>query len=141
MKFGKHNILTTPGANAFELFDEIDKIASDMMRKSDNYPPYNIYSTGKDESSTVIEMSVLGFKKDEINVTLHSDEGELIITGINESSKEKREYSYRGLSMKNFKRTFTVNSNLEINEVTMVDGILTITFLKKEKKTVSFDIK
>jgi len=132
-------ILSTP-KNSFELFDEFDKIADDMFKKSSNYPPFNIYT---DDDTPVIEMSVLGFSKEDIEIEFLNDQGELVIKGTHseDSGKSDRKYSHRGLSMKNFTRTFTVNQNLSVDEITLENGLLTVTFKRNEAKTIKYDIK
>lgn len=143
MLLRNHPILSRP-SNSFEVFDELDKFAGDVFKKSPNYPPFNIY-TEEDSDTPTIEMSVIGFSKDEIEVEYLSDEGELHIKGTKEKPDDEtitptKKYSHRGLSMKNFTRVFTVNQNLSVEDVTLESGLLTIKFKRNEKKTISYDI-
>ena len=140
----RYPILTRP-KNNFDVFDEFDKIAGDMFKKSSNYPPYNVYTETSTETP-VIEMSVIGFSKDEIEIEYLNDEGELHIKGTkkyqeDETYAPEKTYSYRGLSMKNFTRVFNVNQNLKVDDIVMKDGLLTISFKRDEKKTIKYDIK
>jgi len=141
MLLRNYPILSRP-ANSFDVFDELDKFAGDVFKKSPNYPPFNIYTL--DETDTpIIEMSVIGFTRDEIEVEYLSDEGELHIKGTHKETedKEDKKYAHRGLSMKNFTRVFTVNQNLSVDNVSLESGLLTITFKRNEKKTISYDIQ
>jgi HSP20 family molecular chaperone IbpA len=91
----------------------------------DNYPPYNIY-TEKDVK--VIEIGIAGFSEKDIKVFFDED-GYLVIEGNIE--KQEREYNHRGLSLKRFKRKFTVDK-FKVQNVVLKDGILKIA-LKEDK--------
>jgi HSP20 family molecular chaperone IbpA len=138
MLLRNYPIITRP-TNSFDMFDEMDKVAGDMFKKSSNYPPFNIYTLDGTDTP-IIEMSVIGFSKDEIEVEYLSDEGELQIKGTHKENEGKK-YAHRGLSMKNFTRVFAVNQNLSVDDVSLDSGLLTITFKRNEKKTISYDIQ
>jgi HSP20 family molecular chaperone IbpA len=136
----RYPILSMPKRPDFRLFDEMDKLASTAFEKAKNYPPYNIFTEG---DVTTVEMSVIGFSKEDVTVEFNAEQSVITIRGT-KSTEEKetdRDYSYRGLCTRNFTREFTVNAGLEVDTVTMKDGLLTIKFKKRGADIVKYDIK
>lgn len=135
----RYPILTMSKKPDFRLFDEMDKLASAAFKQADNYPPYNIFTEG---DSTIVEMSVIGFNKDDISVEFDAKESVVTIKGTHSDEKkdETRDYSFRGLSTRNFTRQFTVAGALEVDDVKMNNGLLTIDFKRRGKDVVKYDI-
>jgi len=84
------------------------------------YPPYNLVKS--DDDNYKIEMALAGFKKEDINITL--DDSTLIIEGKNTLEDER--YIHRGLASRQFKRMWTLDKHMEINDAQMNDGILCV---------------
>ena len=95
-----------------DFFDGIDSYQ--------HYPPYNLVKS--DDDNYKIEMALAGFKKDDINITL--DNSTLIIEGKNKVEDEQ--YIHRGLASRQFKRMWTLDKHMEINDAQMNDGILCV---------------
>jgi molecular chaperone IbpA len=87
-----------------------------------NFPPYNIIE-GED-GSVRLEMAVAGYTKDRISV---EKEGNiLIITGTPVEVNEKEQLRHRGISNTKFVRAFEMNVQVEVGDVQLKDGILTV---------------
>lgn len=108
----------TPLFIGFEsLFDSLEKFGYDLP----NYPPYNIVSLSKDK--WLIEVAVAGFTEDEIEVI--QENGNLILRS--EGKKEEdRKYLYKGISTRKFNLTWKLSQWVEVKEVTLTNGILSI---------------
>lgn len=91
-------------------------------RGSDNYPPYNIYQC--DNSHYIIELAVAGFEENELNVEL--SERVLTIVGERLNKPEISGYIHKGISQRNFTRSFTLADNVEVRAATVKNGILSI---------------
>jgi len=121
------------------LFDTFEtRFASQL---STNYPPHNIIKT--DETHYQIEIAVAGFKKDEINVEVEQDM--LTVRGESITPSESMEivYLHRGLSKRNFARSWQLAEHMIVNGAEIKDGILTITLeyvIPEEKKARVIDI-
>ncbi len=101
------------------LFDEMDR--RDL--NAGNYPPYNIIA--KDENHYVIEMAVAGFGQEDIAVTANN--GQLVVTGEKkEETVEEGEVLHRGISARQFVRTFQLDDYVEVKDAELKDGILVI---------------
>ena len=89
----------------------------------DNYPPYNIVK--HDDATYEIEIAVTGFSKDEVTVEI--DQNELIVKGIRDKSNDvTAEFLHRGLSFRDFTRSWTLAEHMEVGEGTIKNGVLTI---------------
>jgi len=119
-----------------------DNMFDEIMRTSQantNYPPYNIVK--HDEDNFSIELAVAGFDEGEIDVRLNNNQ--LVINGqkaveLTEDGDVKSvEYLHRGISSRDFSRTFTLADHVEVVTATVANGILRIDLERKipeEKK-------
>ncbi len=116
------------------IFDELQRVTSQTR---DNYPPYNVIKHTDDQFS--IELAVAGFHDGDITVEVESNQ--LTIKGeqtqnLDDLLKEI-EYLHRGISARNFVRTFTLADHVEVTSALVANGILTISLERKipeEKK-------
>jgi molecular chaperone IbpA len=105
-----------------------DRIFDDMERRfanqiSSNYPPFNIAKVG--ENLYDIAIAVTGFEKDEISVTVESNE--LLVKGERKSEENlNAEYLHRGLALRDFERTFTLAEHMKVRKAEIKNGILLI---------------
>lgn len=102
------------------LFNEINRTWSNG--RSENYPPYNIAQL--DENHYLIELAVAGFAETEIDVELK--QSTLFVRGTKEKKDEEIVYTHKGISNRNFERTFTLAENVEVRGATVKNGILAI---------------
>lgn len=105
-----------------------DRLFNDMNRtfanagRSDNYPPYNIAQL--DDTHYVIELAVAGFAENEVDVELKDNL--LTILGKKEKAEKEVNYTHKGISTRNFERTFTLADNVQVRAATVQNGILAI---------------
>lgn len=108
-----------------------DSILDELMRvnaqqTNTNYPPYNIVKHSED--AFAIELAVAGFREGDINITLEKNiltiKGEQTVS-LDELEKDV-EYVHRGISARNFDRTFTLADYVEVIGAKAENGILTI---------------
>lgn len=103
------------------IFDELNRTFANS--KSDgNYPPYNIINLPEDKF--VIEVAVAGFNESELE--LEVKENILNIKGQKADNKEQYDYLHKGISDRNFTRTFTLNPDIQVKGATVKNGILAI---------------
>ena len=108
-----------------------DSIIDELMRTNaeqpnSNYPPYNVVKHTDDKFT--IELAVAGFDEQDIKITV--DKNVLLIKGeqrqtIDELDKDV-EYLHRGISARNFTRSFTLADYVEVVDATAVNGILKV---------------
>ena len=102
------------------LFNEINRTWGNS--RADNYPPYNIAQL--DDTHYVIEVAVAGFAENEIDVEIK--DSTLFIKGTKEKKDTDVLYTHKGISTRNFERTFTLADNVEVKGATVKNGILAI---------------
>jgi molecular chaperone IbpA len=104
------------------VFDEILRLSA--QQKDSNYPPYNIVKHS--DNKFVIELAVAGFKEGDITVTV--DKNTLTIEGSQSVDLDTNvEYLHRGISARNFTRTFTLADHVEVVDAVVTNGIMGIT--------------
>ena len=99
----------------FDVFDEVQKAAED------NYPLYNIERVDQDRFR--ISVALAGFSPDEISLT--AEQNVLTLDG-RKAEKEGRDFLYRGISARPFKRQFTLADHVEVKSASFENGLLVI---------------
>jgi molecular chaperone IbpA len=103
------------------VFDEL--LRNTTQQATTNYPPYNVVKHSEDKFS--IELAVAGFKEGDIDVQL--ERNQLTIKGEQATDLNTEvEYLHRGISARNFLRTFTLADHVEVTGAVVSDGILTV---------------
>jgi molecular chaperone IbpA len=103
------------------LFDTLNRTFANS-RTDGNYPPHNVVKL--DDTHYVIEVAVAGFAEDEIDVELK--ENVLTVRGEQAKPEQEVEYLHKGISARNFTRTFPLAEHIEVRGATVKNGILAI---------------
>lgn len=111
------------------MIDELMRV--NAQQANTNYPPYNIVKYSEDTFS--IELAVAGFREGDITLTV--EKNVLTIKGeqtqdLDDLVKEV-EYLHRGISARNFTRTFTLADHVEVLGAKAENGILKIDLERK----------
>lgn len=85
------------------------------------YPPYNIL---KQDNKFRIELAVAGFAKEELTIVVENKI--LTITGKTKSKNSDWLLVHNYLSFRDFKQSFMLDDYLEVQNVQLLDGILSI---------------
>jgi molecular chaperone IbpA len=91
-----------------------------------SYPPFNVVKEA--EGKYVLEMALAGYAKDDISVS----KGGNFLTVSGEKAEDNKEYVYRGIAARKFKREIPVANGVEVTAAEMRDGILKICLENKE---------
>jgi molecular chaperone IbpA len=114
---GSTTSFTFPRASfvGFErMFDELSRVST-----TNNYPPHNVVQL--DEDNYLIEIAVAGFKKEDLEIQLKDS-----ILTVEGKKEDTRTYSHKGISSREFTRTFTLGEYVQVNGASLEDGILAI---------------
>ena len=109
--------------NAFLGFDHIfDQLENIHSQAKDTYPPHNVvkHSTYKYE----IELAVAGFSKEHIDIELKDHV--LSIKGDRPMRRSQELYVHKGISARNWAKSFRLSEYTEVTGADLVDGILTV---------------
>ena len=96
---------------------------TETKRNQQSYPPYNIQRL--DENSYKITMAVAGFSEDEIDITAENDI--LIISTQKSFSENEKNYLYRGIAERDFRRQFQLDKYIKVTNAVLENGLLHIT--------------
>jgi molecular chaperone IbpA len=109
-------------------FDRLFDLVETAQRAAgeDHYPPYNIERLSDDRYQ--ISLAVAGFSPDEISIT--AEQNVVTIEG-NKAEKPGRDFLYRGISTRQFKRQFSLADYVQVNGASFDNGLLLIE-LKRE---------
>jgi len=114
------------------MFDELDRLTADAVKKVSSWPPYNVRKISDDKF--IIEVAAAGFGSADIEVTTAEDE--LHIKGEMKSDPSAM-FVYKGIAERNFERTFKLADHVVVKNASMINGMLRVMLermLPEEKK-------
>ncbi len=108
----------------FEQFESM--LGNGNLTMQSNYPPYNIRKTGKDKYS--IEVALAGFNKNDVEVEFEDNLLTVKTKQVNKSDKNLNdsEIIHKGISQRQFARSFTIADDVKVNGAELKDGLLKI---------------
>jgi len=105
-------------------------------RHNSNYPPYNIHRIN--ENNYKIEVALAGYSKDDIelelkenNLTVRNKQKEKVV------NEEGNGVIHKGISTRQFERSFTISEDIKIKNAELLNGLLNIDLeriIPEEKK-------
>ena len=110
--------------NMFDQFENL--LGNGNLAMQSNYPPYNIRKTGKDKYS--IEVALAGFSRKDVEVEFEDNLLTVRTKQVNktEDNIENGEILHKGISQRQFARSFTIADDVKVNGAELKDGLLTI---------------
>jgi len=128
-----------------DMFDQFESMLDNgHLTMQSNYPPYNIRKTGKDNYA--IEVALAGFTKDAVEVEFEDNLLTVRTKQLNKSNNEdsEGEIIHKGISQRQFARSFTIADDVKVGEAQLKDGLLTIScerIIPEHKKKKIIEIK
>ena len=105
-------------------FDETFQRLESLAAGGTNYPPYNVID-GPD-GRTSLEIALAGFSGDDISVTTERN----VLTVAAHPQKKEEGYRHRGIAARSFNRRWQLGADVEVDNVTFENGLLTIELQK-----------
>ena len=128
-----------------DMFDQFENLLGNgSLAMQSNYPPYNIRKTGKDKYS--IEVALAGFSRKDVEVEFEDNLLTVRTKQVNktEDNIENGEILHKGISQRQFARSFTIADDVKVNDAELKDGLLTIScerIVPEHKKKKLIEIK
>ena len=134
-----------------DMFDQFENmLGNGNLTMQSNYPPYNIRKTGKDNYA--IEVALAGFNKKDVEVEFEDNLLTVRTKQVNITENERQsarqiengEIIHKGISQRQFARSFTIADDVKVNEAQLKDGLLTIScerIIPEHKKKKLIEIK
>ena len=110
-----------------DIFEQFENLLEDRsLTTQANYPPYNIRKIDRD--SYAIEVALAGFNKNDIEIEY---EDNLLTIKTKEVNKPKINTNdtgiiHKGISKRQFTRSFTIAEDIKVNDAELKDGLLKI---------------
>ena len=124
------------------IFEEFDRMLESPERYNSNYPPYNIRKLSDNDYK--IEVALAGYSKDDIELELKDN-----TLTIRNKTKEKvindesNGVIHKGISTRQFERSFTISEDIKVKNAELKNGLLNIDLeriIPDEKKPRLIDI-
>ena len=141
-----------------DMFDQFENmLGNGALTMQSNYPPYNIRKTGKDNYA--IEVALAGFNKKDVEVefednllTVRTKQVDISKISNEETTDERKsartiensEIIHKGISQRQFARSFTIADDVKVNGAALKDGLLTVScerIIPEHKKKKIIEIK
>ena len=110
-----------------DMFDQFENmLGNGGLTMQSNYPPYNIKKTGKDNYA--IEVALAGFNTNDVEVEFEDNLLTVRTKQVDKSNEqsENGEIIHKGISQRQFARSFTIADDVKVNDAELKDGLLTI---------------
>ena len=128
-----------------DMFDQFESmLGGNGVSVQSNYPPYNIRKAGKDKYA--IEVALAGFSKNDVEVEFEDNLLTVKTKQVNKSEDKNSdgEIIHKGISQRQFARSFTIADDVKVNDAKLKDGLLTIScerIIPEHKKKKLIEIK
>ena len=126
--------------NAFLGFDHIfDELNNIHAHAKDTYPPHNVVK--EEDAKYTLELAVAGFEQEHIDIEVKDHV--LTIKGDRPARRDQDKYVHKGISARNWRKSFRLSEYTEVTGADLVDGILTVKLevvLPKEKQPRKINI-
>jgi len=120
--------------NAFLGFDHIFAELENIHKHAkDTYPPHNVVKEGN--QAYTLELAVAGFKEEHIDIEVKDHV--LYIKGDRPARRDADMYVHKGISARNWSKSFRLSEYTEVTGADLKDGILTVkleVILPEEKR-------
>ena len=104
-------------------FDEMFNTLQRASIPQSNYPPYNILKKG---DTYYIEIAMAGFNKSDINIEI--EDNTLTVSACDR--EDNIEFVHKGISEREFYKSFALAEYVEVKKASVADGILLIELSK-----------
>ena len=104
-------------------FDHLEQMLEQFAKagNDNNYPPYNIEQVAPRKLK--LSLAVAGYSEQELDIALENNQ--LIICGHPMEEAEKH-FLYKGISHRQFRRTFMLAQGMKIKSASLEQGLLTL---------------
>ena len=119
------------------IFDQLENI---HKHAKDTYPPHNVVKD--EEFKYSLELAVAGFKQEHIDIEVKDHV--LVIKGDRPPRREQEKYVHKGISARDWRKSFRLSEYTEVNGADLQDGILTVRLevvLPEEKRPRKISIR
>lgn len=108
-------------------FDRLfDMMENDAGPSQDNYPPFDLIQV--DDNQYRIDLAVAGFKRGEIEITVHQN---VLIVAGEKRDEDHSNFIHRGIATRSFERRFTLADHIQVRTADLKDGLLSVELVRE----------
>ena len=109
-------------------FDEIFNTLQRASIPQSNYPPYDILKEAISDTDDkyIIRIAIAGFKKSNVDIEIEDNTLTVSVSHEDKTAITKEEFLHKGISNREFYKSFALAEYVEVKKATMSDGILQI---------------
>ena len=109
-------------------FDEIFNTLQRASIPQSNYPPYDILKEAISDTDDkyIIRIAIAGIKKSDVDIEIDDNTLTVSVCREDNTGKQRAEFLHKGISTKEFYKSFALAEHVEVKKATMSDGILEI---------------
>lgn len=107
-------------------FDRLLDLMNDAANGSDDGPLYDVERTGEDQFQ--ISLALAGFTPEEITIT--AEPSKLTVEG-RKANEGDHNYLYQGISLRPFRRVFSLAEHVQVRDATFENGMLRIVLVRE----------
>ena len=139
------NSLSPLSSGFDDMLDQFEKmLGNGALTTQSNYPPKKKKKTGKDNYA--IEVALAGFNKKDVEVEFEDNLLTVRTKQVNKSEDKSSdgEIIHKGISQRQFARSFTIADDVKVDGAELKDGLLTIScerIVPEHKKKKLIEIK
>ncbi|MGY3388029.1 molecular chaperone IbpA [Bradyrhizobium sp. USDA 3311] len=108
-------------------FDRLLDLVNDTVDDGDTFPPYDIERISEDQYR--ISLALVGFTLADVAIT--AERSTLTVEG-RKANEDERDYLYRGIPVRPFRRVFNLADYVQVKDATFEDGLLLRIALARE---------
>lgn len=115
------------------------------FRSNNAFPPHNLIALPPADDGTarfVVEVAVAGYRREDLSVSVQ--QSVLSIEGTNAAQPAEddgRRYIAHGIAKRAFRLNIGLSSGMQVDEVSLQDGMLTVLLKKTRPEVLKLDIK
>lgn len=118
-------------------FDNLDRMIDQIAKAgSEGFPPYNVEQLS--DSMLRITLAVAGYAEENMDISV--EDNQLIVCG-HRDEEENRQYLYKGIATRSFKKAFVLAHGMEVSRAFMENGLLCIDLIRPENTELVKKIK
>lgn len=106
---------------------KLNDVQNNFSNTSTGYPPYDLEMIGEDHYR--VTLAVAGFTREDLDV--ETFDNQLVISGDIKSKDESRQYVYKSIASRAFKRIFHLADHVRIENASLANGLLTIDLVRE----------
>jgi len=119
---------------------DLDSFFSFFEKNSgSSYPPHNVVKV--DDNNIVLQMALAGISKEDLSLKV---KGNCFTVSYSKTDSDQKEHQWRGISARNFSKTFKLREDWEVSKASLDNGLLEVVIaysIPEDEQEVAIEVK